>query len=202
LDDPPIGDCVGLFPAISVGLREGDERGAIDRTSTRACPTGGDSSVGAFVSSLLGDVTGVVVEPLVDPTAGDCVVTSVGLRDGDETGAIDRTSTGASVSGKSVSIKTEGRSVLLMLGEGPGVSVVEGLREFELPPRLGFVGGTVVILLGATVGIPAKSTLKSVVGATVGAEFGLIERPSNAGFACGAVEGSFKSGGSLHTQLH
>jgi hypothetical protein len=83
-----------------------------------------------------------------------------------------------------------------MMEEGPGVSVGEGIGEFESPTRLG-VGDAVVILLGATVGIPGRSTFKSVVGATVGAEFGLIERPSN-----GAVVGSSKSGGALHIQLH
>jgi hypothetical protein len=83
------------------------------------------------------------------------------------------------------------------MGEGPGVAVGEGMGEFEPPTRLGFVVGAVVTLLGATVGIPAKFTLKSVVGATVGADFGLIERPSN-----GGVVASSESGGALHIQLH
>jgi hypothetical protein len=81
------------------------------------------------------------------------------------------------------------------------VSVGEGLGEFERPTRVGFPGGVVVILLGDTVGVPAESTLKSVVGATVGARFGLIERPSNVGFV-GAAVGSSESGGAPHTQLH
>jgi hypothetical protein len=81
------------------------------------------------------------------------------------------------------------------------VSVGEGLGDFERPSRLGLPGGVVVILLGDTVGVPAKSTLKSVVGAIVGARFGIIERTSNVGFV-GAGVGSSKSGGALHMQLH
>jgi hypothetical protein len=97
---PPTGDCVGLFVGMSVGLREGDEAGAIDRTSTGtgvpspAGPTGGDGIVGAFVSL-----------PFGDPPTGDCVGLfvgmSVGLREGDEAGAMGRLSTGVSVSGSS-----------------------------------------------------------------------------------------------------
>ena len=116
--DTPSGDCVGVFPDSSEGLREGDETGAIDRASTGAGvsttsgPKGGDGSVGAFVSLPLGDATGLLVEPLVDPTAGNCVglfpVMSVGLREGDETGGRDPLAIGASVLGKSGTTGREG----------------------------------------------------------------------------------------------
>jgi hypothetical protein len=97
---------------MSVGLREGEATGATDGLSAGAgvsCatgPKGGGGSVGAFVLMLLGDAPGLAVGPSVDDSAaGDCVglspVISVGLREGETTGGIDRASTGAEVCGPS-----------------------------------------------------------------------------------------------------
>jgi hypothetical protein len=110
-DDSVAGDCVGLFSVMSVGLREGEGTGGNRALTGAAVPgvtgrKGGNGSVGAFVSLLLGDASGLEVGPPVDdPTSGDCVglspVMASGLREGEATGGIDRASTGAIVCGPS-----------------------------------------------------------------------------------------------------
>jgi hypothetical protein len=130
VDESAAGDCVGLSPVISVGLREGEATGGTDLASTGAevsgpsCP---NSSVGAFVSLLLGDAPGLEVGPSVDPPAGDCVgllpAMSVGLRDGEATGGTDRASTGVEVSGPSCPNISVGALVSLLLGDAPGLEV-------------------------------------------------------------------------------
>jgi hypothetical protein len=116
---------VGVLGLRSIGLREGESKGAIDGLSTGAAvtgPSGGACTVGTLVSLLLGDAPGLEEgAPVDDPLAGDCVGLapdmSVGLREGEKTGAIDGLSTGVAVAGPSGGTGSVGVLVPLLLDE-------------------------------------------------------------------------------------